>query len=121
MTSDAPTSDELLQAALEYARQGWAVFPVHTPINGVCDCYAGAACKSPGKHPWTKNGLSDATTEELKIHRWWKERPIANIGLTVKDGYAIVDVDGEHGQRRLAEQDWHLVSTAVQSSGRGAH
>jgi hypothetical protein len=121
MISDAPSSDELLQAALEYARQGWAVFPVHTPINGVCDCYAGENCKSPGKHPWTKNGLSDATTEELTIRRWWRDRPIANIGLTVRDGYAIVDVDGEHGQRRLAEQGLNLQTTAVQSSGRGAH
>jgi hypothetical protein len=117
----APTTDELLQAALGYARAGWAVFPLHTPINGVCDCYAGEKCDSPGKHPWTKNGLSDATTEELKIRRWWKERPIANIGLTVREGYAIVDVDGEFGRRRLTEKDWHLVTTAVQSSGRGAH
>lgn len=116
-----PTPDELLQAALEYAHQGWAVFPVHTPINGICDCAAGPDCKSPGKHPWTKNGLSDATTDELTIRRWWKERSIANIGLTVRDGYAIVDVDGEHGQQRLAEQGWHLTTTAVQSSGRGAH
>lgn len=121
MIADAPTSDELLQAALEYARQGWAVFPCHTPINGVCDCSKGERCDSPGKHPWTRNGLSDATTEELTIRRWWRDRPVANIGLTVRDGYAIVDVDGEHGQHRLAEQDWHLVSTAVQSSGRGAH
>lgn len=121
MIEDAPTSDELLQAALEYAKLGWGVFPVHTPINGVCDCTAGPSCKSPGKHPWTRNGLSDATLDELTIRRWWRERPIANIGLTVKDGYAIVDVDGEHGQRRLAEEGWHLQTTAVQSSGRGAH
>lgn len=121
LISELPSSEELVQAALEYARQGWAVFPLHTPINGVCDCWKAEKCDSPGKHPWTKNGLSDATTEELKIRRWWKERPIANIGLTVKDGYAIVDVDGEHGQKRLAEKDWHLTATAVQSSGRGAH
>ncbi len=119
--ADAPSTDELLTAALEYARNGWAVFPCHTPINGVCDCRAEGNCESPGKHPWTKNGLSDATTDELKIRRWWRERPIANIGLTVKDGYAIVDVDGDHGQKRMADQDWHLTATAVQSSGQGAH
>lgn len=116
-----PTSDELLTAALEYARLGWKVIPLHTPINGVCDCVAGPSCKSPGKHPWTKNGLTDATVDELKIRRWWRERAIANIGLVVSDGYAIVDVDGEHGQKRLADQQKHLVTTAIQSSGRGAH
>lgn len=122
MTAEmAPTPDELLQAALEYARQGWKVMPVHTPINGVCDCQLGEKCKSPGKHPWTRNGLSDATTDELVIRRWWKERPIANIGLTIQDGYAVVDVDGEWGRRRMAEKDWHLTTTAVQTSGRGAH
>jgi hypothetical protein len=116
-----PSPDELLGAALDYARAGWPVFPCHTPINGVCDCHRGEGCESPGKHPWTKNGLSDATTDELQIRRWWKSRPVANIGLTIRDGYVVVDVDGEHGQRQLAEQDKPLGVTAVQSSGRGAH
>lgn len=116
-----PTPDELLTAALDYARQGWKLMPCHTPINGVCDCFAGEKCTSPGKHPWTKNGLSDATSDELQIRRWWREHPIANIGLTVKDGFAVVDVDGEWGRRRMLEKDWQLPVTSVQSSGRGAH
>src|SRR5687767_7935301 len=101
MLAELPTSDELLQAALSYAADGWPVFPCHTPINGVCDCSAQDRCESPGKHPWTKNGLTDATTDELTIRRWWKERPIANIALAVREGHVVVDVDGEFGRRRL--------------------
>lgn len=122
MLADLPTNGELLQAALEYAASGWGVFPVHTPINGVCDCSAGPACgRNTGKHPWTKNGLLDATRDELKIRRWWKERPIANIGLAVPEGYVVVDVDGDHGYRGLEERGWRLPTTAVQKSGGGAH
>ncbi len=121
MLADLPTSDELLQAALEYARQGWPVMPCHTPINGVCDCAAQDRCDSPGKHPWTRNGLLDATTDELKIRRWWKERSIANIALAVPEGYVVVDVDGEHGFARLQAEDKNLGTTAVQTSGRGNH
>jgi hypothetical protein len=117
----APTPDDLLQAALDYASQGWPVFPCHTPINGVCDCADQERCDSPGKHPWTKNGLTDATTDELTIRRWWRERPIANIAGSVPVGHVVVDVDGKFGQERLTDEDKHLVTTAVQSSGRGAH
>lgn len=121
ISADLPTPAELLQAALDYAAQGFPVFPCHTPINGVCDCAAQDRCDSPGKHPWTKNGLSDATTDELKIRRWWKERPIANVALAVPEGYVVVDVDGQHGQARLEAESKRLPTTAVQSSGRGAH
>jgi hypothetical protein len=121
MIDAAPTSDELLQAALEYARSGWAVFPCHSTINGRCDCTKGPDCTDAGKHPWTKNGLSDASTDELQIRRWWKARPLANIGLPIREGYVAVDVDGEHGYAGLKERGWSLGTTSVQSSGRGAH
>jgi hypothetical protein len=71
---ETPTTDELLQAALEYAPPGLGRLPGHTPINGVCDCRGGRTLQELGKHPWTRNGLSDATTDELTIRRWWKER-----------------------------------------------
>lgn len=121
MLADLPTTDELLKAALEYASLGWAVVPCHTPINGICDCSAQDRCESPGKHPWTKNGLLDATTDELKIRRWWKERSIANIALAVPEGYIVVDVDGEHGFARLQAEGKHIGTTAAQTSGRGHH
>lgn len=71
-----------LDAALEYAALGWPVVPLHTPTDGVCDCPKKEACgDSAGKHPRTIHGLDDATTDEAKIHRWWKIWPHANIGV----------------------------------------
>jgi hypothetical protein len=121
MLAELPTSDELIQAALDYARQGIPVFPCHTPINGVCDCAAQDRCDSPGKHPWTRQGLLDATTDELTIRRWWKERPIANIAGAVPEGYVVVDVDGEQGYRRLVDDGKPVGTTAAQTTGRGTH
>lgn len=116
-----PTSDELLQAALEYARQGLPVFPCFTPINGVCDCPRAEHCEDTGKHPRTKHGLSDATTDELQIRRWWRENPIANIAIAFPKGWVAVDVDSERGYRLLVEQGRHLPATAIQTSGGGHH
>src|SRR4051812_26698629 len=55
-----------LTAALSYARRGWAVFPLHTLIDGVCDCRR-ACGRDAGKHPRTSHGLTDATTDEGQI------------------------------------------------------
>lgn len=116
------TPDHLLQAALEYAAQGWPVVPLHTPINGICDCPAGPGCgRNTGKHPRTLHGLKDATVEELQIRRWWRTWGIANIGLAVPEGYAIVDVDGQEGSDALRGAGRGLPPTAVQVTGRGFH
>ena len=52
-----------LEAALAYGRRGWGVFPVHSIRAGRCTC-GKLACERPGKHPRTRNGLTDATTDE---------------------------------------------------------
>lgn len=121
MIGDLPSADELLQAALDYAGLGWPVFPLHTPINGICDCAAGPECKSPGKHPRTLNGLKDASSDELKIRRWWKTWGIANIGIAVPEGHVVVDVDGQEGWEALKDAGRSLPATAIQTTGRGAH
>src|SRR4051812_30385197 len=52
-----------LIAALAYAERGWAVFP----------------CQ--GKHPLTKHGCKDATTDAAAFRRFWQRFPPPNIGL----------------------------------------
>jgi len=59
--------NELLESALEYARNGMPVFPVHTPTDeGGCSCN-NSKCSSLGKHPRIKNGHKSATTNERLI------------------------------------------------------
>src|SRR5690606_27300129 len=84
---------ELMQAALEYARRGWRVFP----------------CRPGDKRPMKGfRWRNEATTDEETIKRWWNRWPDANIGLATgggRDGGGVVvlDVDGEAGERSLQE------------------
>lgn len=59
---------ELREAAAGYAQRGWRVLPLHTVTKGMCSC--GTTCSSPGKHPRTRNGLKDATTDLTAIDAW---------------------------------------------------
>ncbi len=90
--TDQPT------AALAYARRAWAVLPCHHPTSGGCSC-AGSGCTSPAKHPRTRRGLHDATTELGAVRRWWRRWPEANVGLRTGavSGLVVLDVDPDHG------------------------
>lgn len=105
-------NNALLESALEYAARGWPVFPLHNPI-GEWQCSCGRPteppeksarvegvdyCSSVAKHPRTKNGLKDATTDEAQIRQWWQRWPNANIGLpTGALTFVVIDVDPRHG------------------------
>ena len=53
--------------ALDYARRGWAVFPVHyIKPNGKCSCDK-SDCENSGKHPMTYNGLKDASSDPAAV------------------------------------------------------
>ncbi len=108
----------LLESALALATAGWSVIPLHTPIAGVCDCRR-LDCSSPGKHPRTKNGLSDATTDADQIRGWWGTWPTANIGAAVPDGFIVVDVDVADLATVFRSDE--MPSTATSRTGRGRH
>jgi len=85
----------LLDAALAYSARGWPVFPLHSPTHdGRCDCLK-SDCISPAKHPWTKNGFYDATTDETLVREWWNRWPSANVGIRTGEysGLIIIDLD----------------------------
>lgn len=91
----------MMEFALRYAADGFAVFPVYEPFieaNGEIRCSCGKAdCK--GKHPRTPNGCTDATTDTATIKGWWNKWPSASVGIATgkKSGLAVIDLDGPAG------------------------
>jgi Protein of unknown function (DUF3631)/Bifunctional DNA primase/polymerase, N-terminal/Primase C terminal 1 (PriCT-1) len=117
-TTVARHMSALLESALTIAATGWPVLPLHTPIDGACDCHR-PDCSSPGKHPRTKNGLSDATTHADQIRTWWGMWPAANIGAVVPEGFVVVDVDVADLATVVRSDE--LPRTATSRTGRGRH
>ena len=75
---------EMLEAALSYVAEGFAVFPV-----------------KPDKTPLTKHGLKDATRIQIGVKEYWTKWPEAGIGL-VTDGLVVLDFDAKSG----GEESW---------------
>lgn len=89
--------DQPTYAALEHAKRGWPVIPLHNPIGNACSC-GRQDCSSVGKHPRTKNGVHDATTKPITICEWWNRWPEANIGIATgaTSQLVVVDIDPRH-------------------------
>jgi len=86
-----------VDAALAYAASGWAVFPLHSIRSGRCSCRRD--CSHPAKHPLTRHGLRDASTEAMTVSGWWGRWPWANIGIATGavSGLVVIDIDPAHG------------------------
>jgi Bifunctional DNA primase/polymerase, N-terminal len=95
----------MLATALDYAAQGWSVFP----------------CRPGTKEPATRRGFKDATTNPATIRRLWLANPDYNIGIAtgVVSGIWVLDVDGDV----VAAEARHgpLPSTLTSITGRGRH
>jgi putative DNA primase/helicase len=107
-----------------YASAGWLVFPVHSASNGSCSC-GNPGCSSPGKHPRTKEGLKEGTSEPRRIDGWWGRWPDANIGLVTgaASGIVVLDVDvdkeGEATLSALEKAHGELPTTVIAATGSG--
>ncbi len=87
----------LLQSALEYAAQGWPIFPTKTD-----------------KTPYTNHGVLDATTNLKKIKEWWEKWPKANIGLDVGAiDMMVLDLDPGHDMKELEKNVGTLPKTLL--------
>lgn len=127
--SSNATNSLVLEAALRHARAGRGVFPLHNPVtapDGTLACSCGKRdCGHVGKHPRTKHGFKDATTDETQIREWWRQWPRANLGLPVgaSAGLAVIDIDPRHeGDSTLAsleEQHGKLPATVTARTGSG--
>ena len=95
-------------AALRLARRDWPVLPCHHPIGGHCSC-GDSGCPSPAKHPRSRHGLRDATTDTAVIAAWWRTWPHANPAIRTGArpggaGVVVLDVDPDHdGNTSLAQ------------------
>ena len=106
----------LKEAALFYAQQGLAVFPL----------------KPRSKQPATNTGFKAATTDPDRIAEWWDQHPDSNVGIAtgkVSGGLVVIDLDidedkGKNGYEVL--KDWQrehgaLQETAMVITGRGGY
>ena len=82
-------------AAQALARKGVRVFPCYELDGDRCAC-GDRSCTSPGKHPRTARGLTEATTNERRINAWWIEWPRAGIGIACGE-LVVIDVDVKRG------------------------
>jgi len=118
------TGLSFLDTALAYAARSWRVFPCHTPTTaGGCSCRQN--CGRTGKHPRTKNGLKDATTDTATIQRWWRQFPQANIAIATGavSGLVVLDEDtykgGDRSRIDLERTYQPLPETVQQLTGGG--
>src|SRR5262245_43018476 len=81
--------------ALEYARRGLPVFPIHTIRDGRCSC-GKQHCDDVGKHPMTNHGFKDASTDPVVIEQLFRGRSDANIGAATgpASDVWVLDEDG---------------------------
>lgn len=125
--------NQLQEAALRYADDGWKVFPLHGIEAGKCTC--GVKCSSPGKHP--RVAWSDAATDDPDvIRKWWDKWPNSNVGVATgsRSGIYVIDVDnkesvdlgagtligaGDHSLRQKQQEIGNLPDTRSSTTGSG--
>ena len=98
-------SNPLLDAALEYAKRGWFVFPLvpgdKMPLGALAP-----------------NGFKDATIDPETIRSWWQREPRANIGIaTGQSSLVVVDVDAKPRKTGDDAQGWESWRDILASLG----
>lgn len=91
--------------ACAYARLGWRVYPV----------------ERGGKRPMFGGWISDATTDEGRIARWWpRDSGAPNIGVVAGESFDVFDIEAPHVEAFEAAALGRLMpETPIARSGRG--
>jgi hypothetical protein len=110
-----------LDAAIGYLARGLSVLSLCPPDHvGVGREHQ---CESPGKRPWhTWKPYQEKLPTEAEVRGWWRLKPNSNVGVALGpvSGLVRVDVEGEEGERRLAElSKGDLPPTWEFTSGKG--
>jgi hypothetical protein len=103
----------LAEAALEFAAQGWSVFPL----------------QPRGKRPngeLAPHGHLNATTDRDVVAGWWQSSPDANIGIACAPNLVVVDVDPRNGgdaslKKLFADAGVDGFNTLTVRTGGGLH
>lgn len=99
------TKARQVDAALEYIKQGFRVFPVKLD-----------------KTPYTPHGLKDAVCTQAAVKDYWSRWPDAGVGL-VTDGLVVLDFDvkagGLESLKRLQADHQELPKTRTHRTGGG--
>ena len=117
---------DLLNAALDYAKRGLKVFPVHGIVDGVCTCGDPECPESQrGKHPVLSRGFLVASTQERQVREWWTKYPNANIGARTGrvGGFLVIDEDEPGACDGMFPDGAEIVCEAITRTGRkgGGH
>ena len=98
----------LLEHALEYAKNGFYVFPL--AVNSKLPAIAG------GK------GHNDATTDLNQIRAWWKDNEY-NIGIACgsKSNLSVIDLDGKQGMNSAKQLSPFIPDTRLVQTPKGTH
>jgi hypothetical protein len=100
----------ILQAALDYAARGWAVFPL----------------QPQSKLPATRRGFYDATANPETLRRWFGRGFAYNLAVRtgVPSGVFVLDIDGAEGVTNflaLIAEHGRLPETLISATGKGHH
>jgi hypothetical protein len=118
------TMTKMLDAALDYVRQGWEIFPI--PRGTKCGYSIEKRGFDNGK-PWGK------TRDEAEVREYWRRLPRANIGVAMgavsgifdvecdtKAGHANLTQNGEESLAKLEAQHGKLPDTLMFLSPSGS-
>ena len=101
---------EMLDAALDYATQGWAVLAL-SPNS-----------KIPIKDSLLQpNGSLSATTDPDTITKLFTTYPKANIGVACGDSFTVVDLDGPEAKEALTQAGLEIPECRTHKTPRGFH
>ena len=102
--TDSPENEIAIHAANYAMDRGFRVFP----------------CRN--KRPLTTHGLNDASSDPELVERMFEHYRGAQIAVVTGYGFWVLDVDGELGEKSLAELAQNRpIYTAVVRTARGRH
>jgi len=112
------------QLAASYAARGWQIVKLWGCLEpGVCTCWKGKDCGTPGKHPQGEQWQLRTTSDENDVLSWFDSGRPVNIGLLLGPRSGVVDVELDGPEAKQAWDDLGLgeIWTPTYTAGRGPH